>query len=114
MGIGNCRSCGDNLPHHELGIRTWTKLHKCPYITCSICDRTRRHNFTPGWFKDKAIEQDHRCYICGIYELHIDHDHSTGEARGLLCRWCNAGLGHFKDKPHLMIRAIKYLEKYNG
>lgn len=56
------------------------------------------------------------CGICGATEssggkkqLHVDHDHTTGKIRGLLCNHCNLGIGHFKDDTELLQAAIKYL-----
>ena len=56
------------------------------------------------------------CGICGTtesgyYDFHIDHDHETGEIRGLLCNTCNLGLGHFKDNPALLEAAVQYLKE---
>lgn len=44
-------------------------------------------------------------------ELNIDHCHTTGRIRGVLCRMCNWGLGMFKDSKELMIKAAIYIEE---
>lgn len=68
-------------------------------------------------YKKMQFEQKGRCWICQVEEkeltksLHIDHDHKTGEVRGLLCDKCNRGLGFFNDEPVLLERAIDYLKK---
>lgn len=52
------------------------------------------------------------CAVCGSKApLRIDHDHATGKVRGLLCHHCNVALGHFKDSPDIMTKAIEYLCK---
>ena len=60
-------------------------------------------------------KQDGVCLICGQKDLDkflaVDHCHETGRIRGLLCNGCNSGLGHFKDDPELLKRAILYLGK---
>lgn len=56
------------------------------------------------------------CTIChstkpgGIGDWHVDHNHITGEARGVLCFRCNHGLGCFRDSLDLLRNACKYLE----
>ncbi len=42
--------------------------------------------------------------------LCVDHDHKTGEIRGLLCDSCNNGLGRFKDNPEILASALSYLQ----
>lgn len=57
--------------------------------------------------------------VCAICErpprddisLHLDHDHTTGEQRGLLCFKCNNALGDFDDDAERLLRAYVYLTK---
>lgn len=61
--------------------------------------------------------QDGGCAICGgINEsgrkLAVDHNHETGEIRGLLCDKCNRGLGFFNDDIMILDLAVEYLGKY--
>jgi Recombination endonuclease VII len=63
---------------------------------------------------DAMIEiQAGLCLIC-LCDLgdkpHVDHDHKTGEVRGVLCFNCNGGLGQFRDEPFRLKRAAAYLE----
>jgi len=59
--------------------------------------------------------QNGKCAICKKHQselkraLAVDHDHETGQVRGLLCANCNLALGHLKDDPGLLCNAIKYL-----
>ena len=55
------------------------------------------------------------CAICGRppgkTALHVDHDHGSGEIRGLLCVSCNNALGQFKDDEALLMRAMRYVQR---
>ena len=61
--------------------------------------------------------QDDACKICKTdaseftKKLSVDHNHETGEVRGLLCPSCNSGLGQFKDNIEFLEEAIEYLKK---
>ena len=70
---------------------------KTQNYTCAICNK-------PETDKDKRNYRPKR--------LSVDHNHSNNRVRGLLCRGCNAGLGHFKDSFSLLESAIKYLQKH--
>jgi hypothetical protein len=53
---------------------------------------------------------DGACAICGKPASVVDHRHSDGEVRGLHCNSCNLGIGHFRDDPAILERAILYLD----
>lgn len=59
--------------------------------------------------------QNCQCAICGIEECSsgknfaVDHNHSTSEIRGLLCKKCNTALGLFRDNPLFVGNAYQYL-----
>lgn len=58
--------------------------------------------------------QDNKCIICEKEDkLFVDHNHDTGKVRGLLCHFCNAGLGCFRDNINNLKQAIKYIEERN-
>ena len=87
----------------------------------------RRYGITSDTVHEMYKAQDGKCKIClkpgDVFELgfvkrskqlNIDHCHSTGEVRGLLCCLCNRGLGSFKDKQEVLKQAIKYLKNSRG
>jgi hypothetical protein len=58
--------------------------------------------------------QDYACLLCGKVNrngarLSVDHDHKTGDIRGLLCTRCNSALGQLYDDYLLVQRAAEYL-----
>lgn len=64
--------------------------------------------------------QNHLCKICNLpgFKLDprsktllvVDHCHSTGKVRGLLCHNCNRALGLFKDNTNSIENALNYLK----
>lgn len=72
------------------------------------------YGLPPGHYDALYEFQGGRCEICqratgANRRLSVDHDHKTGEVRGLLCRPCNTMLGHARDNPVMFDRAIYYL-----
>ena len=68
--------------------------------------------------KEKFDAQGGKCAICGRSEneltnrLSLDHNHDTGQWRGLLCTECNSAVGLLRENEELFMAAIKYLEIY--
>lgn len=75
----------------------------------------RKYDISIKDFEDMLEDQENRCAICGVnfkdvkgYPS-IDHDHLSGDVRGVLCHSCNVGLGFFKDDIARLQEAIEYL-----
>lgn len=102
------------------------------YRAAHIIDRrndVRRSNwrkqgivFTVAEYDAMLAEQGGGCAVCGTDQaggsshatgtFHVDHDHATGQVRGLLCARCNRGVGLFEDKASLFRAAARYLDKH--
>lgn len=72
-------------------------------------------------YKGILEKQAYKCSICSKDHLPsakkgrlaVDHNHKTGRVRGLLCMACNSGIGHFKDSPEILEKAVAYLKKHS-
>ncbi len=86
-----------------------------------------RYNITVEYFNRMLLEQKGLCGICGnpetatrkstsgivrTLQLSVDHNHETGEIRGLLCSKCNLAISYFKEDIKYMANAISYIEKH--
>ena len=77
----------------------------------------RNYDLTQEEYNKILLEQGNKCIICGKDQSEsqkafaVDHNHITGRVRGILCSWCNTGIGLFKDDPKTLYRAIQYLYK---
>lgn len=83
--------------------------------------RIKKYNLTLAEFDALLESQNGGCAICGYsdrsvpkYFPIVDHCHTTGKIRGLLCANCNHALGKFKDNPATLRHAAEYLEENCG
>jgi hypothetical protein len=67
-------------------------------FSCAICKRA---------FEPSTEGEGHK-----NYQPHLDHRHSDGKIRGVLCNNCNRGLGYFRDDPEIAQAAVEYLKKH--
>lgn len=87
-----------------------------------VQDNSRRNHLrkmyglTVEEFHAMVDAQDERCAVCGWSEcrLLVDHDHETGEVRGLLCHLCNVALGMAEDSVERLQELIAYLHKHRS
>ncbi len=67
-------------------------------------------------YEDLLREQENRCPVCqrefvGRIKACVDHNHETGQIRGLLCRSCNASIGGMRDDIKMLVTAASYLQR---
>lgn len=84
----------------------------------TLAKRCHRRGITPEQLIIAYDRQNGRCAICKIevalISSAIDHNHETGEFRGVLCKQCNRALGMFKDSPFVLKEALKYLQAFGS
>ena len=76
-----------------------------------------KYNLTEEQYQAVFKAQHGRCAACKLpfgpardFWPCVDHDHATGEVRGLLCHLCNMTLGHAHDNPEILRGLLRYLE----
>jgi len=135
-GRSYCWKCKKILPDYLFGDKKKKKSNHC--LDCGVKmgseieESVRRLRNIKSTLKfqfgitpeDRVAMMDKQkgcCAICGDSlinpkfnkaDLHIDHDHTTGKTRGLLCGKCNTALGSFRDSRENLIKAIQYLEEH--
>jgi hypothetical protein len=80
------------------------------------------YNMTFECYNKMFKNQKGKCAICKTSDssagrgdrFYIDHCHETGKVRGLLCHYCNASLGGFRDDIKILKTAIRYLKKHDA
>jgi Recombination endonuclease VII len=133
-----CPQCGDTKEKKEFGkdittptgVSSWCKPCKKKWRSQLRKDNPEEHkriDFKNDLKKYGLTTEDYNrmfknqngcCDCCGQTSenfrrgLHVDHDHTTGQVRALLCTQCNPGLGYFKDSVERLEMAIKYLKKF--
>ena len=79
-----------------------------------------RYGITPDDYDKMLAKQKGKCAACGSEDpksrwgvFHVDHDHETGDVRGLLCSPCNCALGFLQDDPVKVKKLLAYIRKFS-
>jgi hypothetical protein len=92
----------------------WNKENPEKAKSASIAtSRKIRFGISREDYQQMLVDQNNSCAICKKeigWEAAVDHCHTTGKIRGLLCRKCNLGLGGFKDNIETIRKAIEYVK----
>jgi hypothetical protein len=99
-----CKPC-----HNERGRRNRQRLHG----STRHYHLKRRYGIGARDVERMIEAQGGMCAVCRTAPAqHVDHDHATGQVRGILCFNCNGGLGQFRDDRAVLERAITYLRHH--
>lgn len=116
-----CRDRANKTGHHTrcksceiVRVAEWRRANpewSPPYSRERLMNR---YGITLAIYDEMFETQNGCCAICGEscmtgQALSVDHDHKTGEVRGLLCKRCNFGIGYLRDSPELLKAAAEYL-----
>jgi len=119
---------------HEIAIRGTTPQNHCRVCHAENAKRLRQNsaatrrreaytkvrvNFglSAEAYDRLVLTSEGRCDVCGSESpsgrgLTVDHDHATGEVRGMLCSLCNVALGHVREDLAILEGLAAYLRRH--
>ena len=124
----SCKKCGAEKPITNFSPSKGCIGGRRP--TCRACEYPpgyhraklykKRYGITVADYDVKLEQQGGKCAIChstspGPKKEHfcVDHNHTTGAVRGLLCSDCNAAIGLLNDSTNVITSALSYLHEYS-
>lgn len=128
-----CNLCKANLPDSSYGLKKGRLQSRCnpckakwmkDYISTPKGKKSQKDSYYKSKYrmsfddvKELVEKQGNRCRIChSIFNGYllsespcVDHNHTTGKVRGVLCNSCNRGIGYLRDNPMYLMNAAQYL-----
>lgn len=111
---GECIACEKERKIEYYSLERRQRERKCAEFKA-------RYRIDHDEYDQLLIKQQGKCAICGTGDpsgnsgrfkyFSVDHCHTTGVVRGLLCNHCNRGIGMLQDSPDILLKAHDYLIK---
>lgn len=110
-----CSSCEQYLPRETFYSRNESTCTGCRTDNGRTKSLEKNYGITEAEYFEIFEAQGRKCAICGNkpkkQRFAVDHDHKTGQVRGILCSWCNHRLlGGAHDSIDYLRGGIAYLE----
>lgn len=105
---GKCKKCYHHDINKQSNKKEWWRAHKLK----------TKFGITPEEYQEKLTHQNESCCLCGRNakkfknRLAVDHNHTTGTVRGLLCPPCNRVIGYLENAEWAE-NAKKYLDEWS-
>lgn len=104
----------ENPEAHRTRTREWQRRNPEKVLDMKL---KRQYGITLVEFRVLLEKQSGKCAICGEacatgQRLAVDHCHTTGRVRALLCRACNSALGLMGEDPKRLLSAVDYLRQH--
>jgi len=113
-GKQTCKKCKIEQDVTEFHTHKYCKAGIA--TTCKTCEIIKQYGLSYQEYIELKQKQNFECKICHKKEietkLHVDHNHITGQIRGLLCRNCNVAIGLIREDINICKSIINYLEEY--
>ena len=108
-----CRSYGsENRPRRNARLSRWRRENPEKASAVDRRKRLREYGLTEQDREAMATTQQGLCRLCaGAKPLVVDHCHTTGRVRGLLCKPCNNFVGWIENNAGIIDRAGRYLDQ---
>lgn len=111
-----CSSC-----HIQKDIESFSKVTTPSYSSqrynakCKFCTNLYVHDLSYEDYQKLVNVQEHKCSLCerslDEVKINIDHDHTTGQVRGILCKGCNVSLGTLEKSLESIENKLQELDK---
>lgn len=121
VGQKKCNHCGVIKPLTDFGL--CSRIRSGYYGSCKVCrylmEKSNKMRYAYGLsvaeYQKLLLTQDNSCAICRanfavVRKICVDHEHGSGQTRGLLCDHCNRGIGLLKENIEVLQNAINYIQ----